>query len=120
MQKRASHKITFPDVWANTVCSHPLHVPEELNDDGNNIGTKLAAIRKMEQELGIPSDTFHTDDIHLITRMMYRARADEIWVEHELDHILFARAKPNMVVSPNTNEISEDDINKIIGININI
>ena len=23
MQKRASHKITFPDVWANTVCSHP-------------------------------------------------------------------------------------------------
>jgi len=107
MQKRASHKITFPDVWANTVCSHPLHVPEELNDVEGNIGTKLAAIRKMEQELGIPIDTFHTDDIHLITRMMYRARADEVWVEHELDHILFARAKPEMLVSPNPNEISE-------------
>ena len=107
MQKRASHKITFPDVWANTVCSHPLHVPDELNDDDNNVGTKIASIRKMEQELGIPLDTFHTDDIHMITRMMYRARADQIWVEHELDHILFARAPPNMKVSPNPNEISE-------------
>ena len=107
MQKRASHKITFPDVWANTVCSHPLHVPDELNDEGNNVGTKLAAIRKMEQELGISLDTFQTDDIHLITRMMYRARADQIWVEHELDHILFARATSNMEVSPNPNEISE-------------
>ena len=107
MQKRASHKITFPDVWANTVCSHPLHVPEELNDDGHNIGSKLAAIRKMEQELGIPVDTFHTDDIHLITRMMYRARADEIWVEHELDHILYAKSTSDMVISPNPNEISE-------------
>ena len=107
MQKRASHKITFPDVWANTVCSHPLHVDDELNDEDNYVGTKLAAIRKMEQELGVPLDTFHTDDIHMITRMMYRARADKIWVEHELDHILFARAHPNMEVSPNPNEISE-------------
>ena len=118
MQKRASHKITFPDVWANTVCSHPLHVPDELKDEGNNLGTKLAAIRKMEQELGISLDTFDTDDIHMITRMMYRARADQIWVEHELDHILFARAPPNMEVSPNPNEISEvqwvteDELNK--------
>ena len=107
MQKRASHKITFPDVWANTVCSHPLHVPDELNDEDNNVGTKIAAIRKMEQELGIPLDTLQTDDIHVITRMMYRARADEIWVEHELDHILFARAPANMEIRPNPNEISE-------------
>jgi len=24
LQKRAANKITFPGVWANTVCSHPL------------------------------------------------------------------------------------------------
>ena len=118
MQKRASHKITFPDVWANTVCSHPLHVPNEMEDAGNNVGTKVAAIRKMEQELGISSDTFEPDDIHLITRMMYRARADHLWVEHELDHILFARAKPGLKVSPNPNEIAqiqwvtEDELNQ--------
>lgn len=25
LQQRASSKITFPDVWTNTCCSHPLH-----------------------------------------------------------------------------------------------
>ena len=103
MQKRASHKITFPDVWANTVCSPPLHVPDEISTDGS----KNAAIRKMEQELGIPLDTIHPDDIHLITRMKYRARADDIWVEHELDHILFARAPNDMITNVNSNEISD-------------
>jgi len=103
MQKRASHKITFPDVWANTVCSHPLHTPEELDD----VGSKVASIRKMEQELGIPTGTILLENIHLITRMMYRARADDVWVEHELDHILFARAPSNMIIEPNPNEISE-------------
>jgi|TARA_B100001750_G_scaffold23589_1_gene15763 geranylgeranyl diphosphate synthase type I len=107
MQKRAGHKITFPNVWANTVCSHPLHVPDELNSELIGSGTKVAAIRKMQQELGIPADTIATSDIHFITRMMYRARADDIWVEHELDHILFARAPENMELEPNPNEISE-------------
>ena len=107
MQRRASHKITFPDIWANTVCSHPLHVTSELQDEPFGLGSKIAAIRKMEQELGIPIETILVDDIHLITRMMYRARADDIWVEHELDHILFARAPKNMPINPNPNEISE-------------
>ena len=25
LQQRASSKITFPNVWTNTCCSHPLH-----------------------------------------------------------------------------------------------
>ena len=83
MQKRANHKITFPDVWANTVCSHPLFDKDELDNDDVGSGAKLAAIRKMEQELGITADTICVDDIHFITRMMYRSRADEQWVEHE-------------------------------------
>ena len=107
MQKRAGDKITFPNVWANTVCSHPLHVTAELNQEHLGLGSKVAAIRKMEQELGIPIDTFQIEDIHFITRMMYRARADEIWVEHELDHILFARSPDGMKIEPNPNEVSE-------------
>ena len=107
MQKRADHKITFPGIWANTVCSHPLSIPEELNHTNPVLGSKVAAQRKMQQELGIDIDTISTEDIHCITRMMYRARADDVWVEHELDHILFARAPPNMKIEPNPNEISE-------------
>jgi geranylgeranyl diphosphate synthase type I len=108
LQKRASHKITFPDVWANTVCSHPLHIIGELNPEAPlGDGSKIAAIRKMEQELGIECGDVPFEDIHFITRMLYKARADEIWVEHELDHILYARTNSQLSVSPNPNEISE-------------
>lgn len=107
MQKRASHKITFPDVWANTVCSHPLYIDNEIGTDELGSGSKIAAVRKMEQELGIPIGTIQVENIHLITRMLYMARADETWTEHELDHILFARAPNDMELNVNINEISE-------------
>ena len=107
MQKRADHKITFPGVWANTICSHPLHVDDEMDHGVLGDGAKMAAIRKMDQELGLAPNQISIDDIHFITRMMYRARADDVWVEHELDHILFARAPQRVQLSANPNEISE-------------
>ncbi|MBJ84181.1 MAG: hypothetical protein CMB52_01515 [Euryarchaeota archaeon] len=108
LQKRASHKITFPSVWANTVCSHPLFVDHELMDGGAlGDGSKNAAIRKMYQELGIDEGDVPFEQIHFITRMLYKARADDIWVEHELDHILFARTSSELNVNANPNEVSE-------------
>ena len=61
LQKRASTKITFPNVWTNTCCSHPLH-GMDLNEvdtpndvaKGEVLGVKNAAVRKLEHELGIP------------------------------------------------------------------
>lgn len=29
LQQRASEKITFPDMWTYTCCSHPLGIPGE-------------------------------------------------------------------------------------------
>ena len=107
LQKRANHKITFPDVWANTVCSHPLHFDHEMDSTKIGLGSKNAAIRKMEQEMGISVGSIPVEDIHFITRMLYKARADEQWVEFELDHILFARAPTNLQFQANPNEISE-------------
>lgn len=107
LQKRATDKITFPGVWANTVCSHPLSIDGETDSLGLGTGAKVAAVRKMEQEMGIPIGMIPTEDIHFVTRMMYRARADEIWVEHELDHILFARAPENFAFESNPNEIAD-------------
>ena len=49
LQKRASSKITFPSVWANSCCSHPLHFEDEM-DIKDGLGVKRAAIRKLEQE----------------------------------------------------------------------
>ena len=41
LQKRASTKITFPKVWTNTCCSHPLHGMDISEVDGpEDIGRK--------------------------------------------------------------------------------
>lgn len=58
LQQRSSAKITFPEYFTNTCCSHPLYRPEELEDD-QQIGVKRAAQRKLGHELGIPSEQVH-------------------------------------------------------------
>lgn len=89
IQKRASGKITFPSVWANSCCSHPLFNEDELEDV---VGIKRAAIRKLEHELGIPTTTFAVDDISFVSTVLYKAASDANWTEYEMDHILFVRS----------------------------
>jgi isopentenyl-diphosphate delta-isomerase len=33
LQQRATEKITFPDMWTNSCCSHPLNTPSELIEE---------------------------------------------------------------------------------------
>lgn len=33
LQQRATEKITFPDMWTNTCCSHPLNTASELIEE---------------------------------------------------------------------------------------
>jgi isopentenyl-diphosphate delta-isomerase len=58
LQQRASEKITFPDMWTNTCCSHPLGVPGETGADleAAIMGVKRAAQRKLHHELGIKKE----------------------------------------------------------------
>lgn len=102
IQKRASEKITFPSIWANSCCSHPLYIDSEVNGID---GAKTAAKRKMEQELGIEPDEIKLEQLNYMTKMVYKARADEKWVEHELDYI-FA-IKCDLDINPNKIEIEE-------------
>lgn len=104
IQKRAASKITFPSVWANSCCSHPLDMIGE-NEAEDGMGAKRAAIRKLQQELGVDPESVPLGNFQFISRMLYKARADENWIEHELDHILFIRA--DVEVTPNPNEIDE-------------
>ena len=53
IQKRAQDKVTFPGVWANSCCSHPLSYDDELEE---SVGLKRAAVRKLVQELGFNAD----------------------------------------------------------------
>jgi geranylgeranyl diphosphate synthase type I len=103
LQQRSGEKVTFPNVWANACCSHPLHSSEEM-DEGNAMGVKRAAIRKLEQELGIDPTTISTDDMVFMTKMRYAARMNEEWIEREVDHVLVMCA--DVEINPNPNEVA--------------
>ena len=102
IQQRADEKITFPSIWANSCCSHPLY---QNGEEEGIEGAKKAAVRKMIQELGIQDGLIQSNDLNFITKMHYRARADKKWIEHEVDYI-FA-IKVDVDINPNTNEIQK-------------
>ncbi|OBA22221.1 Isopentenyldiphosphate isomerase [Metschnikowia bicuspidata var. bicuspidata NRRL YB-4993] len=120
LQQRADEKITFPNMWTNTCCSHPLCVPSELGikDNKSNkneletavAGVKLAAQRKLYHELGISEQDCPVSSFQFLTRIHYKsASGDEAseWGEHEIDYILILRAKNNIKVEPSLNEVKD-------------
>lgn len=117
LQQRSPEKVTFPGVWANTCCSHPLHEDGEL-DETDAMGVKRAAVRKMEQELGVDPSQLNIDDMVFMTKMRYAARMNEEWIERELDHIIVMQA--DIDVQPNPNEVaatrwvSEDELEEML------
>jgi len=114
IQKRASEKITFPSIWANSCCSHPLHIDSEINGIK---GAKTAAKRKMEQELGITPEEINKDDLKYITKMRYKARADEKWVEYEIDYIFVIKCdvkiNPNKIEIEDTKYVNPEELEEI-------
>jgi len=85
LQQRASEKITFPDMWTNTCCSHPLSVSTETGSNlpDSILGVKNAARRKLEHELGIKPEQVPIENFHFLTRIHYKAPSDGKWGEHE-------------------------------------
>ncbi|PJF18990.1 Isopentenyl-diphosphate delta-isomerase [Paramicrosporidium saccamoebae] len=84
LQRRALGKHTFPGIWSNTVCSHPLRSDADI----------CAAIqRKLQQELGI--DGISSDELVFMGKMRYAAlSADPNWVK-------------DVTVRPNQEEVME-------------
>lgn len=111
LQQRADEKITFPNMWTNTCCSHPLCVPSELGATSNLEsaieGAKVAAQRKLEHELGIEALQCALDDFQFLTRIHYKSASGDLWGEHEIDYILVLRAKEPIVTKANHNEVRD-------------
>lgn len=119
LQQRADEKITFPSMWTNTCCSHPLCVPTELgitkdgegdyNDLANAVaGAKNAAQRKLEHELGIPYSDSPLKDFQFLTRIHYKSASGESkWGEHEIDYILILKTKNDITIDANYNEVKD-------------
>lgn len=85
LQQRATEKITFPDMWTNTCCSHPLGIPGETGSTLPDAieGVKRAAQRKLDHELGIKKEQVPIENFRFLTRIHYKAPSDGKWGEHE-------------------------------------
>ncbi|XP_023320062.1 isopentenyl-diphosphate Delta-isomerase 1 [Eurytemora carolleeae] len=104
LQKRSATKITFPNMWTNTCCSHPLVMGDEMKEE-NAWGVRLAAQRKVNSELGIAESEVLPENIQYLTRILYSAPSSGDWGEHELDYILLHRG--DVLTIPNPEEVSE-------------
>ncbi|CAA0814351.1 Isopentenyl-diphosphate Delta-isomerase I-chloroplastic [Striga hermonthica] len=104
LQQRSATKVTFPMVWTNTCCSHPLYRESELIEE-NALGVKNAAQRKLLDELGIPSEDIPVDQFIPLGRMLYKAPSDGKWGEYELDYLLFVTR--DVSVQPNPDEVAD-------------
>jgi isopentenyl-diphosphate delta-isomerase type 1 len=125
LTRRAAAKITFPNVWTNACCSHPLHgmTPNEVDDintdakeDDDHVrteGIKNAVVRKLQHELGIAPDSIDKDRLVFVKRFHYWASDtitygnDSPWGEHEIDYIFFYQAP---VVVASTSEDKDDPL----------
>lgn len=115
LQQRATEKITFPDQWTNTCCSHPLHTMSELGHDlpTSIAGVKRAAQRKLDHELGIKAVQVPIENMKFLTRIHYLSPSGQgIWGEHEsmtcvvlclylVDYIIVILADVDLDVNPN-------------------
>ena len=116
MQQRSIEKITFPGIWANSCCSHPLDIENENGDEIE--GVIHASKRKMFQELGIPEEVSSSWDYNHIGRFEYSCRWDDEWIEHEIDHVLVVRASPELSINENeimdTRWLTHQEINEML------
>ncbi|XP_053984866.1 isopentenyl-diphosphate Delta-isomerase 1 [Hylaeus volcanicus] len=105
LQKRSANKITFPNHYTNTCCSHPLaEIPGE-SEEHEAIGVRRAAQRRLNYELGIPLNQIVPSDFFYLTRIHYQA-VNGYWGEHEIDYVLFVQ-RDNVTLNKNPDEISE-------------
>jgi isopentenyl-diphosphate delta-isomerase type 1 len=72
LQQRSLEKHTFPGIWSNTCCSHPLTTDADI---------QAAMQRKLKHELGIGVDA---KEFVFLGKMRYAALSpDPQWGEHE-------------------------------------
>ncbi|TKR69591.1 hypothetical protein L596_021731 [Steinernema carpocapsae] len=105
LQKRSATKITFPSLWTNSCCSHPLWNDIEM-ETKDALGIKMAAQRKLDHELGV--GLIDIQRMSVMGRFLYEARmADGEWMEHELDYAVIVPDFDPKTLNPDPEEVSD-------------
>ena len=84
IHKRAQKKITFPLLWTNTCCSHPLNIESQNTPDK----ITNALVERLNYELRIKTEN---NIYKLIDKILYRAPSNETYEEFELDYLFMAK-----------------------------
>ena len=92
MSQRALSKLTFPGLWTNSVCGHPLL--------GETV--EAAAARRCKDELGLVL----TDLRLILPTFAYRAEMNGL-VENEMCPVLMAVVAPGAPISPDPTEVED-------------
>ncbi|CAM9394362.1 unnamed protein product [Chrysoparadoxa australica] len=99
--------LSLPSCWGSEAyCCYWFPSPRDLEVergvDGAAIeGAKRAAVRKLEQELGISPSQLTTADFTYLTKIQYISQSDGVWGEHEIDYVFFAQADVDLDLNPN-------------------
>jgi len=114
LHQRSEKKITFPSLWTNSCCSHPLYNDDEIVEE-DHLGARKAIRRRVEYELG--HDLKNIDELSFMGKIYYKAECDETWGEHEIDHCFFIKKdfkesdfKPNGDEIQNVKWVGKDEI----------
>lgn len=89
LQQRALSKYHSAGLWTNACCSHPT--PGE--------DTKLAAIRRLKEEMGFETSLSKTFSF------LYRTDFDNGLTEHEVDHVFVGVYEGSIL--PNSEEVQQ-------------
>ncbi|XP_055970548.1 isopentenyl-diphosphate delta-isomerase 2-like [Sorex fumeus] len=102
VQQRSDTKYTFPGHFSDSCSSHPLYIPEEM-EDSDALGMRRAALRRLQVELRIPPEQISLQDIVFMTRIYHHSPSDEVWGDHEVGYLLLVRK--NLTVDPDPREV---------------
>lgn len=89
LQQRALQKYHSPGLWTNTCCGHPRQGESILE----------AGQRRLAEELGMQVALQNVGGFH------YQASFPNGLHENEIDHVLVGHVSPDIVITPNPEEI---------------